>query len=122
MRTSPSPTSYTSKAGLIKTAERAKLTNGTAPVFDLLPESDRADLEFFIEQINMLGFDFTQAPSVVPTTTKLTGNGRPTHFEMAAVGVKVEAIEIDGEFVLLKGSMARQSGTASWTSYKGLRD
>jgi hypothetical protein len=41
---------------------------------------------------------------------------------MSAVGVKAEAIEADGEFVVLAGSMARQSGTASWTSYKGLRD
>lgn len=111
---------------LIKTAKRAKLTNATAPVFDLLPESDRADMEFFIEQINMilpvLGFDFTQAPPIPPTTTTSTGNGQQTHFEMAAVGVKGEAIEADGEFVVLKGSMARLSGTASWTSYKGLRD
>jgi predicted GIY-YIG superfamily endonuclease len=33
--------------GLIKAAKRAKLTNVTAPMFDLLPESDRADMEFF---------------------------------------------------------------------------
>jgi hypothetical protein len=37
-------------------------------------------------------------------------------------GVKADAVEADGEFVVLKGSMARELGTASWTSYKGMRD
>jgi hypothetical protein len=113
--------------GLIKAANRAKLTNGTAPIFDLLPESDRADMEFFIEQIGVilpvLGFDFTQAPLVTPTSTKpVAGISTPTEFEMSAVGVRADAVEAGGKFVVLKGSFARLAGTASWTSYKGLRD
>jgi hypothetical protein len=32
------------------------------------------------------------------------------------------AQEIDGEFVVLKGSTARKQGVPSWTSYKALRD
>jgi hypothetical protein len=111
---------------LTKAAKRVRLANGTAPTFDLLPESDRADMEFFIEQINLilpvLGLDFTQ-----PTPTLVMGNERSPGssenlFEMTAVGVKAEALEADGEFVVLKGSQARMDGTASWTSYKGLRD
>jgi Domain of unknown function (DUF4357) len=70
----------------------------------------------------VLGFDFTQAPLVSPTSTSPTTGGAQTQFEMTAVGVKADAVEADGEFVVLKGSMARLAGTASWTSYKGLRD
>ena len=110
---------------LTKTARRARLANGTAPVFDLLPESDRADMEFFIEQINLilpvLGFDFTQ-PTPAPTPVSARQDGDERLFEMVAVGVKAEALEANGEFVVLKGSQARMGGTPSWTSYKGLRD
>jgi hypothetical protein len=112
--------------GIIKLANRAKLTNGTAPLFDLLPESDRADMEFFIEQIGVilpvLGFDFTQAPLLPTTQAKGPGIIMQPQFEMSAVGVKADAVEANGEFVVLKGSMARLAGTASWTSYKGQRD
>jgi len=110
---------------LTRTAKRARLANGTAPIFDLLPESDRADMEFFIEQINLilpvLGFDFTQpTPALAPASER---RDEAEHlFEMIAVGVKAEALEANGEFVVLKGSQARMGGTPSWTSYKGLRD
>lgn len=43
-------------------AGRAKLVNGTAPNFGLLPEADLSDMEFFIEQLRVvlpvLGMDF----------------------------------------------------------------
>jgi hypothetical protein len=111
---------------LTKAAKRAKLTNGTAPSFDLLPESDRADMEFFIEQINLilpvLGFDFTQPTPTIPSNRKSSSDDLKHLFEMTAVGLKAEAFEVDGEFVVLMGSQARLTGTASWTSYKGLRD
>jgi hypothetical protein len=113
--------------GLIKVANRAKLTNGTAPAFDLLPESDRADMEFFIEQIGIilpvLGLDFTQPPPIPAPESKQSGDTAPQpQFEISTVGVKADAIEVDGEFVVLKGSQARLGGRMSWTSYKGLRD
>jgi hypothetical protein len=38
------------------------------------------------------------------------------------VGTGARAQEIDGEFVVLKGSTARKQGIPSWTSYKALRD
>lgn len=112
--------------GLIRAANRARLTNGTAPLFGLLPESDRADMEFFIEQIGVilpvLGFDFTQPPPAPTPGAGPEPTGMQTQFEMIAVGVKALAIETDGEFVVLKGSSARLAGSPSWTSYKGLRD
>jgi Domain of unknown function (DUF4357) len=41
---------------------------------------------------------------------------------MSPVGTHAEAQEIDGEFVVFKGSTARKQGLASWTTYKMLRD
>jgi hypothetical protein len=83
-------------------------------------------MEFFIEQISLilpvLGLDFTQStPTPLAAKEPLPGNSENL-FEMAAVGIKAEALEADGEFVVLKGSQARTNGNASWTSYKGLRD
>lgn len=111
---------------LAKAARRVKLANNTAPIFDLLPESDRADMEYFIEQITVilpvLGFDFTVATPTPQSRDVPAVAGQELLFEMTAVGVRAEALEADGEFVVLKGSQARLAGTPSWTSYKGLRD
>jgi hypothetical protein len=41
---------------------------------------------------------------------------------MKPVGTHAEAQEIDGEFVVFKGSTARKQGLAAWTTYKALRD
>ena len=111
---------------LTKAARRVRLANGYSPSFDLLPESDRADMEFFIEQINLilpvLGFDFTQPMPTVSAGNTPQSSSTEHLFEMTGVGVRAEALEANGEFVVLKGSQARLAGTASWMSYKGLRD
>ncbi|RMF01242.1 MAG: DUF4357 domain-containing protein, partial [Alphaproteobacteria bacterium] len=43
-------------------------------------------------------------------------------FTLSSVGVKAEAREIDGEFVVLKGSTARRHGVESWSSGRSVRD
>ena len=47
---------------LTKSAARSKLQNGTAPDYGYLPESDKSDMEYFIEQLQtllpVLGMDF----------------------------------------------------------------
>src|SRR5260370_10591274 len=54
----------------IKMVGKATVVNGTDPGFDLLPESDRADMDLFFEQIRMilpvLGFDFMEMPVALP--------------------------------------------------------
>lgn len=111
---------------LIKIAKRAVLANGNSPMFALLPESDKADMEFFIEQIAVvlpvLGLEFIQPTPTPHTNSSSAATSQSILFDMTAVGIKADAVEIDGEFVVLKGSLARLAGTASWTSYKGLRD
>ena len=95
-------------------AGRATLDNGTAPPPVALPEADQSDMEFFVEQIRLvlpvLGLDFLREPikpssNVVPATEPPAGPASPT-FELWAkkLGLHAKAREIDGEFVLLKGS------------------
>lgn len=114
---------------LTKRAGRAVLANGTDPAFAILPESDRADMDFYIEQIGMilpvLGFDFTQAVPTVHVGAAATGGQvaeSRAMFEMNTVGVRATAIEAEGKFVVLGGSTARLVGTPSWTAYRQLRD
>jgi len=104
-------------------AGRATLDNGTAPPLPHLPEADVDDMEFFLEQIQMvfpvLGFTFLQPR---PTIEHVSGNvGSPT-FVMTDVETNASAKEINGEFVVLKGSTARKEAAASWTTYRPLRD
>lgn len=106
-------------------AGRAKLTNGTAPPAPPMPEADVADMDYFLGQLQMilpvLGFNFLQPK---PSFTKDAPAGATASpiFTLEAVGVKAEAREVDGEFVVLKGSTARKQGTPSWDTYKSLRD
>ncbi len=106
-----------------KVANRASLCNGTNPQTPPLPEPDVADMEFFLEQVQMilpvLGFGFMQAkPSGEPTTT----TEESPRFVISTIGAKATAIEVQGEFVVLKGSTARKKATASWDTYRTLRD
>ena len=108
-------------------AGRAVITNGTAPSLPPLPEPDIADMEFFLEQVRMmfpvLGFGFLQPPPEVSDFQSGDGPAAESPlFELSVVGANATAREINGEFVVFKGSTARKQGIASWTSYKALRD
>jgi len=103
-------------------AHRATLTNGTNPEATPLPESDRADMEYFLEQIQILlpalGFTFVlptptvaiQEASVVSSTN--TQPKSPT-FNISISGTYADAQELDGEFVVFKGATTRKIDTPS---------
>ena len=101
---------------------RCRVVNGTAHEYINLPESDRADMAFFLEQIRtvlpVLGFDFLRDTSR-PAAGKeawTTATESPTFiFEVSRYGIKAEAREIDGEFFVLKGSAAR----SEWAGASG---
>ena len=107
---------------LAQEAHRGKLTNDTAPEPASLPEPDVADMEFFIEQVQMilpvLGFDFTQPQ---PTAAGHEGKGSSPLFVLNRVGASARAREIDGEFVVYAGATARKEGVKGWRSHKALR-
>jgi len=106
-----------------KATNRASLSNGTNPPMPPLPEPDVADMEFFLAQVQLilpaLGFGFLQAK---PSDEQASQAENSPRFVMSTIGAKATAIEAQGEFVVLKGSTARKEGTASWDSYRALRD
>jgi len=112
---------------LIKAAAevaRCRLINGTSHDYVNLPESDRADMAFFIEQIRtvlpVLGFDFLREtarpsrPSDSATVTAVQKSPRFT-FEMPRHSIKAFGQEIGGEFYVLEGSLTR----GKWTGVDG---
>lgn len=110
---------------LAKEAGRARITNRSSPAPPPLPESDRADMEYFLAQLQVLlpalGFIFLQPPPRVTERGPSNLAASPL-FKIESVGVKAEARQLDGEFVVLKGSTARKQGTPSWDTYRELRD
>jgi predicted GIY-YIG superfamily endonuclease len=102
--------------GIAARAKRATLDNGTTPPVVPMPEADCSDMEFFIEQIRLilpvLGLEFfrasPQASASTETSHTATAPSVPTGTVFALDhkknGLHAEAREIDGDFVLLKGS------------------
>lgn len=107
---------------------RCGLVNGTAHDYSVLPESDQADMASFAEQIRIilpvLGFEFFRDPS----GTKLTESGDASsisplfELEIPKYGIRAQAQEVDGDFVVLKGSQARPKWTGSPRGYANLFD
>jgi hypothetical protein len=110
---------------LAREAGRATVANGTNPPPPPLPESDVADMEFFLSQVLMVlpvvGFNFAKPRPATEAQPPGAQAGSP-ELVMEAVGARARAREVDGEFVVFKGSTARKDGIASWDTYRGLRD
>lgn len=111
---------------LAAAAGRATLHNATSPPLPPLPEPDVADMEYFLGQLQLilpvLGFTFLQPKPVATPPGWISDADESPLFLLGVVGVEARAREIDGEFIVMKGSTARREGTRTWTSYKGLRE
>ncbi|MCR9186632.1 MAG: GIY-YIG nuclease family protein [Halieaceae bacterium] len=112
-----------SKAGQVG---RCRLVNGTAHDYSSLPESDLADMAFFAEQIRtvlpVLGFDFLRDTSK-PVTTAVAGTALESPvfvLEIPKHKITARAQEIDGEFFVLAGSIARASWSPNSHTYRDL--
>lgn len=109
-------------------AKRARVINGTNPEITSLPEPDIADMEYFLEQIQMilpvLGFTFANPlPSVKSTSNTESSKEISPIFCLTYANASAKAQEINGEFVVLKGSWARKVGTNSLAdSYIHIRE
>jgi len=99
-------------------AQRATLSNSTAPNLPPLPESDQSDMEFFIGQakivLPILGVNIFRSTAPLPTdSSQIHSAARPESpvFEakLAKVGIVAQAQQVDGEFVVRKGSLAREA-------------
>lgn len=115
---------------LAAAAGRAKLANGNNPPPVALPEADRSDMEYFIDQakivLPVLGINLlrsTKAPPVASSTSDdITPEASPV-FRMISKRAAVDATaqEIDGEFIVREGSQARREWMSGDHSYKKLR-
>src|SRR5262249_28455282 len=104
-------------------AGQATLDNGQAPHLPQISEADVAAVEVFLEQMQMvfpvLGFTFLQPqPNIGLDSGDLGSPG----FVMTDVGTNASATEINGEFVVLKGSTACKTAKAGLITYRALRD
>lgn len=95
---------------------RCKLVNGTAHDYGNLPEADRADMAYFLEQIRtvlpVLGFEFLRESQRAPTHKPSAAESGPEasplfRMEVPKYGIQARAQESDGEFYVLEGSLAR---------------
>lgn len=110
-------------------AGRANVTNGTAPQPLPLPEADRSDMEYFIDQakiiLPVLGVDALRS---LPAPVDPSAHGQELStspiFEMsvANVGITAQAQEVDGEFAVLAGSTARTAWIGTNHSYENLHE
>lgn len=119
---------------LTRVANRANLANNNEPSKKALPESDIADMEFFLEQIQLIlpvvAFDFLLPKSNLATTTLATGTndelGPGPRLELVLTapkdGYTANAIEMGGEIVVLKGSRARANEENANNQYGPLRE
>jgi hypothetical protein len=113
---------------IAKQAKRARVINGTSPEITSLPEPDIADMEYFLEQIQMilpvLGFTFANPlPSLKKASISEDSKEISPIFYLTHAGANAKAQEINGQFVVLEGSFARKSNTNSLAdSYIHLRD
>lgn len=108
-----------------KTADRAIVDNTQAKEDRKLPESDRADMEQFLDHLALalpvLGFNFIQEPPRDSELAALTGKDVSPKFLMTRRGVNATAQEIDGEFIVRRGSTAKAEEKEWFTSYRTLR-
>ena len=120
---------------LAQQANRAVLVNGTAPPPLSLPEADTSDMEYFISQaeivLPVLGVNILRSAtssrvtsaehgsSLTATITRLS----PT-FELTLkkFGIAATAQEVDGEFTVFAGSVARRDWQGVDDGYKRLRE
>ena len=97
-------------------ADRANLANGNEPGTKLLPESDISDMEFFLDQVQIIlpvvGMEFLRLTprqvAVEPSGQTRTGSPAPLELvlESRKHGIEAHALEADGEIIVLSGSKA----------------
>lgn len=118
---------------LTKGADRANIANGNEPGRKALPESDIADMEFFISQVEVIlpvvGLDFLRPKGrvAVPDASG-TDVKQPPRSQLELVlaseklGYRAAAVEIDGELTVLAKSTATAKSDFSSKGYSSLRD
>ncbi|MDX3971936.1 MAG: GIY-YIG nuclease family protein [Bradyrhizobium sp.] len=114
----------------IRASGRATVMQTNKPGGSALPEADVSDMEFFLDQIEVvlpvLGLDILRPiPSAAASDEKVLVSQRSTgaQFVFEIGSVKAYGMEIDGEFVVKAGSLARDVETPTLPkAYRALRE
>lgn len=117
---------------LTKDADRANVANGNEPSRKALPESDIADMEFFISQVQVIlpvvGFDFlrprAKATAAVPLKEAIAEARSQLELVLSSgkYGYEAKALEVDGEITVLVGSLATAKNDFVTNGYGPLRE
>jgi hypothetical protein len=115
----------------IKIAGRSTPTNGNTPGGAALPEADVADMEYFLDQIEIvlpvLGLDVLRPIATVKgngntSTAQNTPTASALVFELNVGPASAKAVELEGDFIVKSGSIGRDTETATLNvGYKALR-
>lgn len=106
--------------GLLLAAKKCRVVNRTQPDFERLPEADIADMDSFLDEIQLIlpaiGIDFLRRPIVAQISMPLPEE-KAVRFKIfhTAKGISATAIEVDGEFVILSGSTGSQQVSQSFS-------
>lgn len=124
---------------ILAAAKKVKIANKDMPTFDLLPEADISDMEAFLTEIQLVlpvvGAEFLKRPVEVSfskaeliQTGSNVATSTPLSVETFVLtnvqkGISARAREIDGEFVVLSGSIGSLNEKASFhEKLKATRD
>jgi hypothetical protein len=113
-------------------ARRTRLINGTNPPLIQLPEADVSDMEYFTEQIklvlpvlgeNLFRSSRIESRPVTPSEDLVSSVASPV-FELYQRNddIRATAQEIDGEFTVFAGSLARGKWIGTGAGYRQLFD
>jgi len=109
-------------------ADRANIANGNEPSIKALPESDTADMEYFLSQMQVVlpvvGLDFLR-PSPRLDDPKQPNSTSPrtirVYLKSELHGIEAHALESDGELIVVAGSGATKRDDFSSNTYGALR-
>ncbi|WP_068118229.1 GIY-YIG nuclease family protein [Tropicimonas marinistellae] len=95
---------------LLKAAKKSSVTNKTDPSFDRLPEADISDMEAFLEELQLvlpvIGVDFLRKPKQGNSQSSDSKQSQTVFtIQNPKKGIDAMAIESEGEFVILAGSV-----------------
>ena len=119
--------------GLAKAAGRVSLVNSNSPPEGNLPEADLADMDFFIEQVQLvlpiLGVSALQPVPKIPSAghevtskAEAASSSDQVVFELKSGSAIAQMVQIGTESVVLKGSTAKLGPPDATWGYKSRRE
>lgn len=112
---------------LAKGANRANVANGNDPSTKQLPESDVADMEFFLSQLQLalplVGLDVIRPKLAATAPAEMGPSQSAVHLRLVNKkhGIEASAVAADSDFIVLAGSRAVLKDDFSQNGSAGVR-